>query len=462
MPRKAKPKPTPETLGHVTAPSGAILVVDTGLLDVWCHHRPPVMLPGAYPESTVKAANEGVDYRIEGRDALAAGKAFDRSWHPLYVWDMAPPSHGGVQKAFAACVKQHKFKARLVPLPERVPHRRRIDLVLEHNPVGGEVFFFGAWGIVASGLPTDRSLPVLGERMPAGEFEGRWRSVWVESLPGVEVVRSELVGSVAVDKARLGVFDVDALGSWEHERPLDGLADFVLWGRDAETAARAVKAKSPGDGDYGWLDVPVRKLAERGTRVEQLRDKKGWVFATDFRPHSHHWQVMKQVRASATDSGTVEVGGAKTCTFMTSWGDGLYPVFRDLDATGRVVRIRLDLGNDDTVKRFRAMMERHFGEFAKRAIVTARVWKDGEPVRWLYRQATDREEDSGWRVFAGDEPPDYLADPDNGCLVPLRELVDRDKKLEAVFRSPVGSAFERREAQADFMRVEDYDPDEEE
>jgi hypothetical protein len=187
--------------------------------------------------------------------------------------------------------------------------------------------------------------------------------------------------------------------------------------------------------------------------VEDLRERTGWHFATDFWPHSHHWQVMGQVRAAATSSGTVTVGGAQVCGLMTSWGDGLYPVFRDFDRAGRLVRLRVELGGPDTVRRMQRVEERYFGPLALLAVVTARVWEEGRPVRWLYRTAPHNERDSGWFVFAGDEPRAYTADPANARLVPLRDLIDRDRDLEAVFRAPPGAAFERRRLGGPFTPV---------
>jgi hypothetical protein len=63
----------------------------------------------------------------------------------------------------------------------------------------------------------------------------------------------------------------------------------------------------------------------------------------DFRPHSHHWQVMAQVRASATGSGVVEVGGARILFVALSKGDGSYPVYADRDAAGELVAVRVAL-----------------------------------------------------------------------------------------------------------------------
>ncbi len=359
MPRPKTDHP-PEELGQVTAPSGTVLVIDTGLLKLWCHDRPPVMPEGAAPDDVVASANAATDFRLEGADAERAGRAFDRQWHPLFLYDI--PSHGveKVRESFAACVREHGLDARLVPLDQRVSHRRRVDEALTHGGGAGEVQFQGIRAVAVAGVPADRPLAVLGGRMPPdGPDAGRWRCVWLECLAVGEAARSELAGTVAVDESRLMFADVDALGQWRHEEPLDGQADFVFWGRDAERVGREAGAVDLGNGQWGWVDLPVREAVRRGMAVEQLRGEKGYKMATDFRPHSHHYLVMKQVRATPTKSGTVEVGGSKVCTFMTSWGDGFFPVYRDLDTDGRLVRVRIDLGNDQIVERQRQFEERY-------------------------------------------------------------------------------------------------------
>jgi hypothetical protein len=205
--------------------------------------------------------------------------------------------------------------------------------------------------VAAAGLPKDRPLAIRGQRMPAGDHQERWRRVWVEVDGAAEVARSESVGCVGVDWARLIVADADALGAWVHDDSLDGLADFVFWGRDAETVALAVGAPEIGDGHWGWLDRPVEEIVETGTTVETLVSAKGHKVATDFRPHSHHHAAMAQTRTSATESSVVEVGGARLCNFMTTWGDGIFDVFRDLSADGRLVRIRIEMGTEERVER---------------------------------------------------------------------------------------------------------------
>jgi hypothetical protein len=141
--------------------------------------------------------------------------------------------------------------------------------------------------------------------------------------------------------------------------------------------------------------------------------------------------------------------------FMSTWGDGAYPVEADLNASGQVLRVRIELGCDETVQRRRAVEERWFGEFAKRAIVSARVTRDGEPVRYLYRETPDHAEDSGWRVFAGDESDEYANTAGNASVLPLRDLLARDKELESILRTPAPCTFERKDAAAPFEKIDD-------
>jgi hypothetical protein len=72
--------------------------------------------------------------------------------------------------------------------------------------------------------------------MPAPE-QYKWKRVVAKCNTQASISRSEKVGNVAVDHAWLLIADFDALGAWHHEDSLDGLADFVFWGRDAKSSA---------------------------------------------------------------------------------------------------------------------------------------------------------------------------------------------------------------------------------
>jgi hypothetical protein len=153
---------------------------------------------------------------------------------------------------------------------------------------------------------------------------------------------------VGVDYARLLVADVDALGAWQHEKSLDGLADYIFWGRDAEPAAHALDAPRLGQSEFAWTNVREAFAQERGLAVEDYRKEQDLKFATDYRPHSHHWNVMNPTRESSTESGMTDVGGATVCNFMTSWGDGRFEVCRDVGESGKLVQIRIEFCETDT------------------------------------------------------------------------------------------------------------------
>ncbi|HVL16073.1 MAG TPA: hypothetical protein VM529_26115 [Gemmata sp.] len=358
------PRRKSEHLGEVTAPSGSLFVVDMGYLEMWCHDQKPVMPPGILSDEGTKNANAGADFRIDGRDAEKCGRHWGRQWHPRFHFDIPKHGIGHVRKGFAEFVAEHGYEAKLTMLRGRVTHRQRIADALEYGKGMGQVFFQGLEGFVISGVPTGTKMRVTGERMGGRDraVSERWRWVDLEVRPGRKVVSSAPAGRVFVDRARLMFADIDALKEWKHDEPIDGKADLVFWGRDAEAAARAVKAPRLPDMDggtlYGWDNLPDAEARRKGGIVWQAKQKNQWLLGLDYRPHSHHWQIMEQVRRRATESGIAEVGGATMCGFMTSWGDGLYPVIVERDRGDEVVRVRLQLGDDDRVKQYHDMMER--------------------------------------------------------------------------------------------------------
>jgi hypothetical protein len=201
--------------------------------------------------------------------------------------------------------------------------------------------------VMVGDLPRDRPLPVWGVRVG----EGRWATLWdhvVIEVRDAPVASSEEVGTVMVDYARVLLCDENNPDHWVHSDCIDGKADFVFWGRDAADLAAAVGAPALPDGQFGWRDLDVDEVVERGTAAEKLRTERGWKLATDFRPHSHHWAALEQARAAATESATIDVGALRVCLFFTSWGDGMFPVFVDRAADGTPVQVRIQLHTADS------------------------------------------------------------------------------------------------------------------
>jgi hypothetical protein len=332
---------TREEIGFVTSRSGVLIVIDTGYLGIWSHDRPPTLPDGVLSsEEATERSNSFIDLLIVGPDAERAGRMLAMSCHPLYVFDQ-PPEHGELQHKLSELARIHNLDADLRVISPRIAHRRRVDLALEQGGTGA-MQFHGVPAVVVGDVPIARPLRVLGERMPQPE-QDRWRCVFVQCRHQTPIVRSEKVGDVGVDYARLLIADVDALGVWQHERSLDGLADFVFWGRDADQAAGKLASPPVQNEGYGWKDLPEEIAKERGLAVEAYRDQKGLKFATDYRPHSHHWRVMEPSRISPTESGTTEIAGVTVLNFMTTWGDGVFAVHRDLSATGELVQLRIEL-----------------------------------------------------------------------------------------------------------------------
>ncbi len=443
-----------ELLGEISTPSGTIVVPDMGYLYLWSHDRPP-LIPEGYPqtESIREAANSSLDLRIDGKDAERVGELLDRQWNPRYLFDIPGHALDRAMADVAKVARENKLSVNVVALSERISHRKRVDLVLAHRKDGGEIQVHGMWIAVASGLPRNRTLSVYAERMPPGKHEGRWQRIYVECDPGVTTAKSVLLGQTMVDWARLMFADVDALGHWEHEESLDGKADFVFWGRDAEQIASTFKAHSLEEDRFGWKDLPIDQAVTLAEKISQVRQSLDLKFATDLRPHSHHHVVLEQIRTTTTESGTIDLGGVRLCGFMTSWGDGIFEVYRDTGPGGELARIRIELG---TPQRLKLMdeVEARCRELARFALVSAKVLEPAECVRYLYRETPDREEDSGWRIFAGHESDEYVNDAENVRRVPLQDMVDRDRTLEEILFSPPGTAFERNDAESAFRKCE--------
>lgn len=77
--------------------------------------------------------------------------------------------------------------------------------------------------------------------------------------------------------------------------------------------------------------------------------------------------------------------------------------------------------------------------------ISRRVWNDGGPIGYLYREPPDNERDSGWRIFAGDESDEYVNNPGNIAYLTLLAALQRDHSLMPLLDCPPPCAFARNE-----------------
>ncbi|WP_285104041.1 hypothetical protein [Promicromonospora sp. MEB111] len=308
-------------LGKITCPSGQLVLTDGGYLSLWSGDR--------RPEDVAARPGPAADMEIVGPDASAAARTFDRQ-PGTRLYDIPAQGIEEVTEAFAEHCKKAGLDAGLQVLPQQVPHRERV----RHAIASGNHTFLnvGVPVIPVGGVSTSSSLLVTAT---AGDWG--WTQIRI-ALSAAATAQTRVLGHLRVDHARLVIADADALSSWVHEDPIDGLADVVFWGRDqAQLAVEldAPRLTGPGDVGYGWVDLPFQDALNRALDLESRRRSSGQsMFNFDFRPHSHHWQVMAKVRADEHEAGTISVGGADIMMAMTSVGDGDFPVHLELDDAG--------------------------------------------------------------------------------------------------------------------------------
>jgi hypothetical protein len=78
---------------------------------------------------------------------------------------------------------------------------------------------------------------------------------------------------------------------------------------------------------------------------------------------------------------------------------------------------------------------------------------DGLRVGYLYREKPDNADDSGWRIFSGDETQAYADDAANFALYNASTIVELDPSLLDVLGAPYPVAFERDPATDEFIEI---------
>lgn len=207
--------------------------------------------------------------------------------------------------------------------------------------------------IVTCEVPRDRPLTVTGTRVARGRFADCWEHVTID-LGNGDIYNTRKLGEAGVDFARLVCMDHAALDHWQHDDSLDGLADVVFWGRDEAQLAKALKAPRTKEG-YGWIDLSVADAEAKVFEAEILKADNKWLLNIDFRPHSHHFQALAAARANPSGAGMLTLADTQMLLFFTSWGDGVFPIYLDLDHDDKPVRIRIQLATEESNAAMRAV-----------------------------------------------------------------------------------------------------------
>lgn len=418
----------PILLGEIDVPSGELLILDPGLARFWQHD--------GEPRSPRKTDPEEFDLQITGPDGMEIGRAYDRQFDPRYLFDVRNVEHA--QRHFTEYVNSKQKNAHLEVLPKRISHVDRARLVFEVGDGAGVVHYNNLWAVAVQGLPTARPLQIVATMMPDGEFAGRWQSIDIVIDSEAAVSKSTSVVGVMVEYGQLICADLESFGDFRMWQSLDGQADFVFWGKDAAGVAQLFDAKAISPREYGWLNLPLDEVSKHADAVQDHIEKNKLKVGVGYRPHCNLEKLNAQIRGSELEVGQVVLKNSRACGFSTRWGDGLFEVFRDFDASGRLVRIRIDAGSKQRQSMMRNLKQRSLG-----ALVTRKILDEGQRILYAERLEPNNPGDSGWAFSAGTENDAYMEDAKNIAIVSIESVLKMDSAVEAILDAPIGSAFRR-------------------
>nr|WP_211355733.1 DUF2185 domain-containing protein [Gallaecimonas pentaromativorans] len=79
-------------------------------------------------------------------------------------------------------------------------------------------------------------------------------------------------------------------------------------------------------------------------------------------------------------------------------------------------------------------------------IATDMITVEGKPVGYMYREAPNNPQDSGWCFMSGYESQEYMDEPANHEIYDVNTIANYDPEIIPLLNSPIGSAFERNES----------------
>jgi hypothetical protein len=95
-------------------------------------------------------------------------------------------------------------------------------------------------------------------------------------------------------------------------------------------------------------------------------------------------------------------------------------------------------------------------------VATDMITVEGYPVRFMYREEAEDEDNSGWCFFSGFESDEYANNADNSALYAINTIANYDPSIIPHLDAPPGSAFEKPEGKEVFVQIADWAPPNEE
>ena len=101
-------------------------------------------------------------------------------------------------------------------------------------------------------------------------------------------------------------------------------------------------------------------------------------------------------------------------------------------------------------KNIRPLVPAMGGSFA-----TDRVMVEGKKIGYMYREVTNRPEDSGWRFFSGDEDQPYIDDLSHTGIYAVNTVANYDPDIIPYLNTPAPCAFEKLKGTNKYRRAKE-------
>lgn len=327
----------------------------------------------------------------------------------------------------------------------RIPHTERARQAIASSPHAGTVLYGGFTAVAIGELPSRGR--VVAQPMPDGEFASRWRSIDVLfDEPRAEPPRKRsarrakpfvaTIQGVAVEHGQLLFAGLGPLGHFRMWESLDGLADYVIAGRDAEAVAVRFGAPALGDGTFGFRDLPLADVGMKAKPIQAMIAEEELAAYVDYRPHCNLERLNAQIRERGT--GVVDLDGSAVVGCNNRWGDGVFDVTLERAPDGQPLGISVALGTPERQVLFTRMIV-----MRRKAIATRKVI-EGARIVFADRMRPSNDDDSGWFFSAGTETDAFMKTAGNLVAVAIESFLRDHPELDPIITAPVGARFRRK------------------